>query len=765
MTVKHLEQPRGCARTTPGIALAALILSAVPIPAQGPPSGARPETGRAVRHDVSRPLREIGRWRRAYPAGFEVEIAMGEVARERPEAPEGPDPLRQTVARPFPEAAATPAPILDFDGIANIDSVLPPDTQGDVGVDHYVQWVNLSFAVFDKATGAIAPGGGPFSGESLWTDFEGPCEDNNHGDPIVLYDHLAGRWLMSQFAVPIASPSLTDGHQCIALSQTGDPLGTYDRWAFVVSPGQSNDYPKLGVMPDAYYLSVRDFPALSGTFAGFIAFDRAAMLAGDPGASFIKFGLPCEEGNCPDYVQPPHLEGPAPAAGTPGYFTKVWDDDFEGPWSGAESADGYRIWELVPDFAEPDDSTFTELPFVPASAGFSTDMCEGKRDCIEQPPTSAGQCFSFNNNCNLDAIADGQMYRAQYRSFAGRHDSLVLTNTVDAIGGDADIAGSRWVELRNPDPAGGGAWSLHQDGTYAPDDGVHRWMGSAAMDQAGNIALGYSVTRRTPEVFPGVRYTSREAGDPLGTMPGGEVELVAGGGTQNSISNRWGDYSSMSVDPTDDCTFWYTQEYIGAGSSAWRTRIGAFKLDSCGASIAASPDPLDLGAVQVGLSSAPMTVTLTNDGPLDYDVTGLALSNTTDFLLDPSPAADPCGAPPFPLGAGEECGVEVTFTPQSQALFDETLTATTDAASGLEAVVELEGAGYFPCSDPLDHQTLTGTAGGTIDVSTCKTVTLDAYEFTGGALRVVTGEEITILDGSSLRDSVSLAIDIFKALP
>ncbi len=754
-------------RPTPGLALPALLLACglAAAPASGERAGSAPvvgpETGRALRHGVSRPLREIGFHQRAYPPGFEVEVPLGRVARQRPpDLPGGEDPLRQLVARPDPGAALTPAPTINFDGISNIDGVLPPDTNGDVGPDHYVQWVNLSFAIFDKTTGAIVPGGGPFSGESLWSGFGGPCENNNNGDPIVLYDHLAGRWLLSQF-------SINEGIQCVALSQTGDPLGSYDRWEFTVSPGQRNDYPKLGVMPDAYYLTVRDFPFDQNNFAGFVAFDRAAMLAGDPNAGFVKFGLPCDTTNndCPDYVQPPHLEGPAPAAGTPGFFTKVWDDDFEGPWSGAGGADGYRIWKMVPDFSslpDPGSSTFTELPFVPASADFSTNMCGGARACIPEPAPPGSLCARFGIDCpTVDAIADGQMYRAQYRSFAG-HNTLVLNNTVDATG--SDVAGIRWVELRNPDPAGAGAWSLFQDGTYAPADGDNRWMGSAAMDQSGNIALGYSVSSLT--TFPSIRYTSRESGDAAGTMPGGEVELVAGAGSQTSSSNRWGDYSSMSVDPVDDCTFWYTQEYYSAtSSSGWRTRIGAFKLDACGAaSIVATPNPHAFAATEVGATSAPVTLTITNDGASDYDVTALTLSNTTDFALDPSPVSDPCGMPPFTLAAGADCNVEVAFAPQSQAVFSETLTVATDAA-GVEEVIALSGTGFVPCSDPLDHQTLTGTAGGAISVSTCLTVTLQAYTFTGGDLDIVTGQAITVENGSSLANEAALALDPFKALP
>jgi hypothetical protein len=168
------------------------------------------------------------------------------------------------------------------------------------------------------------------------------------------------------------------------------------------------------------------------------------------------------------------------------------------------------------------------------------------------------------------------MYRAQYRHF-GTYDTLLVHTTVDATG--RNIAGVRWAELRG----GGMSWTLHQEGTYAPADGLNRWMGSAAMDKNGNIALGYSVSSRSK--FPSIRYTSRMAGDPLGTMPGGEVELATGSDVQARSFNRWGDYSSMSVDPVDGCTFWYTQEYQrnddGRRDFDFKTRIGSFKLPGC----------------------------------------------------------------------------------------------------------------------------------------------------------------------------------------
>jgi hypothetical protein len=556
------------------VALAAavgVLMVAVSFPAgvSAKSSDLRPAVGQAIRHDVSPPLREMA-------AGPAKEVKIDREVNPlrpphagRPVFAGGPDPRRQSEAR-LPEAAAlTPSPLISFEGLSDDDNaavvgfrVVPPDTEGDVGPSHYFQFINLIFAVYDKATGTIVPGGGPHAGNRFWVGFGGPCEANNDGDPIVLYDHLANRWLVSQF-------SINEGIQCVALSQTGDPLGAYHRWAFLVSPGQFNDYPKFGVMPDAYYLSLRDFPSGDGDFASAVAFDRAAMLAGHPAAIFVKFSLPCLADNCPDGIQPPHLEGPPPPAGTPGIFSKAWDDDFSGPLTGT---DGYRLWEFVPNFTVPASSTFTELPIVP-SAGFDNTMCGFfQAKCVPQP--KGGE--------RLDPLDEFQMYRAQYRHFDPRgptpaHDSLVINTTVDATGGN--VAGIRWAELRNA----GAGWVLHQEGTYAPADGNHRWMGSAAMDENGNIALGYSVSSRN--TFPSIRYTSRMAGDPLGTMPGGEVELVAGSDVQARSFSRWGDYSTMSVDPVDGCTFWYTQEYQRNDDARidfdFKTRIGAFRLPGC----------------------------------------------------------------------------------------------------------------------------------------------------------------------------------------
>jgi hypothetical protein len=242
------------------------------------------------------------------------------------------------------------------------------------------------------------------------------------------------------------------------------------------------------------------------------------------------------------------------------------DDDAWG-WP----SDRLSIWEFHVDWSEPDDSTFgvDGLPnAVLDTAPFNTNfgfLCSLLINCIPQPQVP--------RRAFLDAISDQLMFRLQYRNF-GSYQTLVVNHTVN-VGRFRRQAGIRWYELRDSD----GDWGIHQQGTYAPDTD-HRWMGSIAMDGDGNMALGYSVSSKV--TFPSIRYAGRLGDDPLGTLPQGETELIAGSGSQTRRISRWGDYSMMAVDPTDDCTFWYTQEYYATTSRAgWQTRIGSFKFPSC----------------------------------------------------------------------------------------------------------------------------------------------------------------------------------------
>lgn len=506
-----------------------------------------------------------------------------------------------------------PTPTFAFEGISNADNqaqlgftVLPPDPNGDVGPNHYVQTVNLLMKVFDKTTGATLLGPIPIS--TLFAGLGGLCGTIDDGDPIVLYDHLADRWLISQFVVSFGAPF----HQCIAISRTADPTGAYFLYDFSVG-SKFNDYAKFGVWPDGYYMTDNQFNAAGTAFlgVGVYALDRAKMLVGDPGASFIYFDLQTLNPNLFGML-PADLDGPAPPAGTPNYFSAFTATEFGDP------QDALRIFEFRANFANPASSTFTERAESPiATAAFDPVFNCGisGRDCIPQPPPA-------NASSRLDAIADNLMHRLQYRNF-GTHESLVANHTVDANG--ANRAGVRYYEVRRTLP--GGAFFINEQATFSPDTN-HRWMGSAAMDKDGNLAVGYTVSG--PALFPSIRFAGRLATDPPNGLFQGESTLIAGSGSQTSSFSRWGDYTMLAVDPVDGCTFWYTSEYYASSSSTgWQTRIGSFKFPSCGAAAASanlaltktdSPDPVAAG------SNLTYTISVTNTGP--DGATGVSVTDT-----------------------------------------------------------------------------------------------------------------------------------------
>jgi hypothetical protein len=435
-----------------------------------------------------------------------------------------------------------PSPILNFDGIpfpgVNCNCA-PPDTNGEVGLSQYVQIVNTGFQVFDKNTGASVFG--PVAITSLWQGFGGVCETNGFGDPVVLFDQLSNRWVVTEFAgggIP------TD--ECVAVSQTSDAAGSYFRYAFHLG-SDFFDYPHLGVWPDAFYMSMNVFNSSGTAFLGpqAFAFDRTQMLAGAP-ATFIAAPLGA---STDDAFLPGDLDGSnSPPAGAPNPFLSV----------GLNST--WPLHRFHVDFANPGNSTFT-LGGTLTPAAF-TALCPFTRSCVPQLGTAD----------MLDAIADRGMFRSAYRRFADGHEALVGNMTVSAGG----VAGIRWFEVNN---ATSGTPSFVQESTYQPDS-TWRWMGSAAMDGNGNMALGFSASDAT--INPQVRYAGRLASDPANTLAQGEAHLFDGTGSQTDTVSRWGDYSDMTIDPVDDCTFWYTQEYYQTTSSFnWRTRIGSFKFPSC----------------------------------------------------------------------------------------------------------------------------------------------------------------------------------------
>jgi hypothetical protein len=418
-----------------------------------------------------------------------------------------------------------------------VDGV-PPDTNGAIGATQYVQWVNESFAVFDKATGARLYG--PAAGNTLWSGFGGGCETNNDGDPIVAYDKAANRWVLTQFSVSGSAPFF----ECVAVSQTADATGAYYRYAFPFE--NFDDYPKLGVWSDAYYLSTNNFKGNKFVGADACALDRSKMLVG------LAATIQCfQQISSVDSLLPADLDGQTPPPmGSPGYFV-----DFD-----SSTLNTLRLWRFHVDFTTPANSTFTGPVTIPVAP--FTPACNGGA-CISQPGTTT----------KLDSLADRLMHRLAYRNF-GDHESLVVTQSVQP--GNGAPSGLRWYEIRDPN----GTPTVAQQATYAPDT-TARWMGSVAMDHVGDIALGYSAS--SGSVAPSIRYTGRVNTDPVNTMQA-ETIIQAGGGSQISNLNRWGDYSSMTVDPVDDCTFYFTSEYLASDVvvlGTWRTRIGSFRFPGC----------------------------------------------------------------------------------------------------------------------------------------------------------------------------------------
>ena len=535
---------------------------------------AAPVAGKAARVAVSRNLRELP------PAQPDPDSKLPpEIIRDNDRLPRSKGPFRDG-ARPdaalqgLAAPSAMPGPSATFAGISEDDAqasgrYVPPDTVGDVGPNHFVQAVNTVVRVFDKS-------GGPLSNViSLGTFFGplGPSCGAQYGDPIVLYDPLADRWLISQFGLPNGfQPPF---HQCIAISQTPDPTGAFYLYDFVM-PNKVNDYPHFGVWPDGYYMSDNQFTIGGTAFAGagLLAFDRAKMLVGDPTASYIYFDdFPIDP--TAGGLLPSDVDGLAPPPpGTPNLFFEFRSVAFGDP------LDALRLYEFHADFAAPGNSTLTVRPDL-AVASFDARSPNGRAN-IEEPPPAGTSDF-------VDAIADRMMFRVAYRTLAGGVESFVCNWTVNVsgvnpTGASTYQAGVRFTELRRDSDSGD--VTIQNQVTYAPGSGNgatgrNIWMASAAQDNQGNSAVGFSASSTT--LFPSLIWAGRLASDPPDLLAQGEATVFSGSGSQRGSSNRWGDYSALTVDPSDDCTFFYAQEYYATSpqSSDWATRIGKFAYPGC----------------------------------------------------------------------------------------------------------------------------------------------------------------------------------------
>lgn len=564
---------------------AGVLLTAVLVPIRSAQAAPAHETNgptlrQAAAFDTSPPLRELAAAQaaRSQAAGTsavkDVRIERGPAIADQGNSADG---AIQSAVVP----ATIPGTSANFDGLSNQDNfnvfgfrVNPGDPNGEVGPNHYVEMINLVFGIYSK-TGTLLLG--PVDTGTLWAGFPiDECTEPS-GDPVVLYDQFADRWILTQFTtrgLDFPNEPLNPFYNCVAISTTGDPTGSYFRYAFTTG-FNFPDYPKYGVWRDSYLITTREFGVLDPDFYGIGVYglERNKMIEGDPAARSVSIVL--DSSVVPinlmgDGLLPPDIDGttkpkndePAPIVGS---------QDDGGPYGA--TFDALNIWEFDVKWRSTPMASLTLKAQLPVAEFDSIFPCAPtSRDCIPQPGITNPAQF-------LDILSYRQRvtWRLAYRNF-GSYQALVTNQSVEAAPG---IAGERWYEIRRSN----GSYSVHQQGTYAPADGVHRWMGSIAMDRAGNAALAYSVVNST-DVFPGIRYTGRLAGDPAGQMTLGEGVIVNGSGVQTTTNSRWGDYSSMTVDPTDDCTFWYVNEYYTAAGQAsspagWQTRIGSFRLAGC----------------------------------------------------------------------------------------------------------------------------------------------------------------------------------------
>lgn len=548
------------------------------------------------------------------------------------------DPVVQKEVRP--NVSATKG--IDFDGIG-ASGFAPSDVNLAIGPNHIVQTVNVRLAVYNKS-GAL------LSGPTNLTAFFGPAGGAcaaGASDPIVNYDRLADRWVISDVGIGATFS------ECVAVSKTNDPTGAYTLYNFSFG-ANLNDYPKLGVWPtstNSAYLATYNIFTGGQFFGGsqLCGFDRTKMLAGNANAAQLCKMTPNTEGG---YL-PSDLDGPTPPVdGTPGAFL-TWQNNNPGQ---------LFLRTLTLNFAA---GTAVMSSPTTINVANSTLACGNGGACVPEKGTPQ----------KLDTLGDRLMYRMAYRRFAD-HDRVVINHSVDN-GGPVAV---RWYEILDPFAA----LTVNQQGTFAPD-ATYRWMASAAMDKSNDIALGFSAS--SGAISPAIRFTGRVPSDPAGTLET-ETSIIEGPGSQTGLS-RWGDYTALQVDPSDDCTFWYTNQYEKAnGSFNWSSHIGSFAFSNCGGgggqpAVTLSATTLNFKKVPIGQTSAPQTVTLTNSGTATLNISSIVASG--DFHI----SNNTCGAT---VTAGANCAVSVTFQPTKKGARSGSLTFTDNAPNNPQTVA-LKGTG------------------------------------------------------------------------
>ncbi len=490
------------------------------------------------------------------------QIGLSKQERPKPRAWERNDlvPVSPKTALPGasdPQAAETApsapvaAPTSTFAGLdsAHFGAGWPPDTNGDVGPAHYIQVVNTSIGIFRKSDGVRLAA---FTFDSLWSGAQTgtACDNDNQGDPTVVYDPIGDRWIVADFGM--ASFSTPPFYECIAVSRTGDPVN--GGWYFYAVRADDSahpwfpDYPKMGIWPDGLYMTANMFQGNTYREVRGWAFNRSDLESGAPLRSVVV------DTNTTTYFSmlPSNMRtaAGAPPAGSPNYFVAE-----------SQSAFAFQVWKFHVDYSGAG-STFTG-PTNVSQASYST---------------SSGNVPTPGNP--LDTLYDRLMNQAQYSNIGGT-ESVWVNHTVRCCGTGSPM-GQQWAQIRVTGGAIGAA-PVQQQIYPGANDGLHRWMGSLAVDKLGDLALGYSAANSTTN--PDIRYAGRLAGDPAGTLPLTETSMLPGitRGTQlgncgGSTCTRWGDYSAMVLDP-NGCDFWYTTEYYETTGMNWQTRIGSFRLN------------------------------------------------------------------------------------------------------------------------------------------------------------------------------------------
>jgi hypothetical protein len=505
------------------------------------PAQSRPVVIYDSYHDTSLPVREYSM---AGPQG----VVPHEVEHPRPRrilAGAG-VPVEDLAEQTYQAPPVSATIGLDFEGIpnsANGSSLegIPSDDNLAAGAIQVVETINTAWQVFDKATGKSVFG--PQQISALFTGLPGLCGQGQTffwTDPIVLYDQIAKRWIISQIA---ADSSFSTGNECVAVSESSDATGKYHRYVFKFGNKVFNDYDKLSVWPDAYYASYNLFSPTS-LAADACAYDRTAMLAG------AKTKAVCFMKSHELSFLPSNVDGATlPKSGEPGFFVDL------------ASSTSLHLYRFHVDFVNTSKSKFTGPITIPVKA--YTMACASSGACIPQPGTKQ----------KLDSLGDRLMFRLAYRNF-GDHETLVVSHSVQT---SRAASGERWYEIRDPN----GKPKVFQQGTVI-DGRNSLWMGSIAMDKDGDMALGFSDSNAST-LHPSLAFTGRVPTDPPNTMESVASIFTAKGSATDA--NRWGDYSSMVIDPSDDCTFWYVNQYIPKtapkNALTFHTRVASLKFPTC----------------------------------------------------------------------------------------------------------------------------------------------------------------------------------------